>query len=75
MKITPRNKSKKKYLKSIRTISEYNSYLEDIKITSEERKIIDMVFLNGYSYLQIGDELGYSESTIKHKMRKILNII
>lgn len=71
--MNPELRAKKKALINIRTIEEYNSFMDKIKLSDEQRKIADMAFINGYDYRYIGDKLGYSERTIKAKMSKILS--
>ena len=73
--MNPELRAKKKALINIRTIEEYNSFMDEIKLSDEQRKIADMVFINGYDYRYIGDKLGYSERTIKSKVSKILEKI
>lgn len=68
-----KRKDKKRFVRQIRTKSEYEAYMSDLKLTDEQRIIADMVFLNGHDYSFIADTLGYSEVTIKHKMRVILD--
>lgn len=65
-------KSKKASLKQIKTKLEYEKYVNSLKVTVEQRLIMQMVFVEGHHYNFIADKLGYSESAIKHKVRKIL---
>ena len=46
--MNPELRAKKKALINIRTIEEYNSFMDNIKLSDEQRKIADMVFINGY---------------------------
>lgn len=66
-------KAKKRAILDLKTIDEYNNYMNNIKLSDEQRMIADMAFINGYDYRYIGDKLGYSERTIKAKMLKILS--
>ena len=68
-------KAKKHALLNIKTIEEYNNFMNSKKLSDEQRQIADMVFVNGYDYRYIGDKLGYSERTIKSKVSKILEKI
>lgn len=65
-------KAVRQRLKDIALISDYEDLTRKIKLTDEEYYILDMVFLKGYNYCLIGDKLGYSEATIKSKVKKIL---
>ena len=71
--MNPELRAKKKALINIRTIEEYNSFMDNIKLSDEQRKKANKAFINGYDYRYIGDKLGYSERTIKAKMSKILS--
>ena len=64
-----------KVIRYIKTIQEYNNFMDSKKLSNEQRQIADMVFVNGYDYRYIGDKLGYSELTIKSKVSKILEKI
>ena len=68
-------KAKKHALLIIKTIEEYNNFMDSKKLSNEQRQIADMVFVNGYDYRYIGDKLGYSERTIKSKVSKNLEKI
>lgn len=70
-----KNKTTRQRLKDIKTKREFLDLLDEVKLTDEERLIAEMVFLKGQSYGFIADTLGYSERTVKAKMRKILNIL
>ena len=52
------------------------NYIIDNYIKNEtDRQIAKMYYLNGICQEDIGAELGYSRSTIKKKLPKLLNII
>ena len=68
-------KANKHALLNIKTIEEYNNFMDSKKLSNEQRQIADMVFVNGYDYRYIGDKLGYSERTIKSKVSKNLEKI
>ena len=68
-------KERRAKIKQIRTLAEYHSLMDAAMLTPEERIIADLVFVHAMSYIQIGDKLGYSERTIKRKMRRILSIL
>lgn len=73
--MNPERKAKKHALLNIKTIEEYNNFMDSKKLSDEQRQIAYMVFVNGYDYRYIGDMLGYSERTIKSKVSKILEKI
>jgi len=62
-------------LKNIASISEYEALISKIKLTDIERRVCDLRYLNGMSMMQIGDQLHYSESGVKHIHRKVLRKI
>lgn len=52
------------------------NFIIDNFIKSEiDRKIAKLYYLKGYTQIQVAVEVGYSESTIKRKLPKLLNII
>lgn len=59
-------------LKAIPKISTLQEILDDCTLTEEEKTLIIMHYVQGKNFLMIGDTLGYSESTIKKKHKKIL---
>ena len=73
--MNPSRKDKRKEIKSIKTISEYNEYIDSLKLTDEQKELMHYVFVKGYDYRLIADKLGVSEATIKSRMRKLLEII
>ena len=68
-------KNKRKEIKSIKTISEYNEYIDSLKLTDDQKELMYYVFVKGYDYRLIADKLGVSEATIKSRMRKLLEKI
>lgn len=68
-------KQTKNRLKDIKTKKEFLALIDGAKLTDEEKKIACMAFICGQGYAFIADSLGYSERTVKRKMRHILNIL
>lgn len=68
----PQRKAVRQRLKNIKNLEEYYEVTRKIKLTEEDFMILDFIFVNGYDYRYIGDMMGYSESTIKHKVKYIL---
>ena len=51
-------------------------YIIDNYIKNEDDRIIaKMYYLDGISQIDIGEELGYSRSTIRDRLKKIIKII
>lgn len=51
-------------------------YIIDEYIKNEtDRKIAKLYYLNGMAQVDVGAEVGYSQSSIKRKLPKLLNII
>ncbi len=67
--------STRKKLTDIATVTEFNQLLDLIVLTPQERKIMELHYLQGMSLMQIGFELGYAEITICKKHQKILQRI
>ena len=62
-------------LKSIPKISTLVELLDSCTLSEEDKTIIKMHYVQGKNLGYIADILGYSESTIKKRHKKILNKI
>ena len=52
------------------------NYIIDNYIKNEtDRKIAKLYYLQGWTQVDVGAEVGYSQSSIKRKLPKLLNII
>lgn len=60
-------------LKEIPKISTLVELLDSCTLTDEDKTIIKLHYIQGKTLAYIGDMLGYSESTIKKKHKRILN--
>lgn len=65
----------RKKLTDIATITEFNQILDLVVLTPQERRIMELHYLQGMSLMQIGFEMGYAEITICKKHKKILQKI
>ena len=65
----------RKKLVDIAEVKEFNQVLDLIILTPEERKIMELHYLQGKSLLEISFELNYAEVTICRKHQKILRKI
>ena len=72
--MTDHIKTRKK-LVDITTVTEFKELLSLVILTAEERKIMEMHYLQGMSLMEIGFELGYAEITVCKKHQKILRKI
>ena len=72
--VTDHIKTRKK-LVDITTVTEFKELLSLVILTTEERKIMEMHYLQGMSLMEIGFELGYAEITVCKKHQKILRKI
>lgn len=72
--MTDHIKTRKK-LVDITTVTEFKELLSLVILTAEERKIMEMHYLQGMSLMEIGFELGYAEVTVCKKHQKILRKI
>lgn len=62
----------KRYLRSIRTIAEFEKLLNTFVLSDEEKKILRMYYIDKKDLMYIGDILGYSGSGIQKKHVEIL---
>lgn len=60
-------------LKTIPKISTLMDLINSCTLSDEDKEIIKMHYIQGKNLAYIGDILGYSESTIKKKHKRILN--
>ena len=72
MIILSEHKEIKRKLKSIYSITTFKELLDRSVLTDEEKDIIGRHYLKGQELQFIGDELGYAESTMKAKHKRIL---
>lgn len=59
-------------VKGIVEIQTFSELLNKCILSDEEREIMKLHYLSGKNFSYIGDLLGYSESSIKKKHKKIL---
>lgn len=64
-------KAARDFVKSIKTKTELDAYLNMLNLTDEERTIARMMFGNGWSRTRIAFETGYSEDQLKRKICRI----
>ena len=64
---------KRRRIKSIKTKQEYDDFKRSINLTYEQDLLFDAVFMYGYDYRYIADNVLYcTERTVKSKMKKLL---
>lgn len=63
----------RKKLKSIPKVSTLVELLDSCTLTDEDKEIIKLHYVQGKNLGYIADTLGYSESAIKKKHKKILS--
>lgn len=54
---------------------DFNSLIDSCLISNENKQILRMIYVENKPLAYIGDILGYSESTIKTRHRKLLKQI
>ena len=59
-------------LKGIADISSFNSLINSATLSTTDRQILVLHYLDEKDFSYIGDMLGYSESTIKRRHKKAL---
>ena len=67
-----RRKSTRKQLTDMPLLESYLDLVHRAKLTDLERKLCDRKYLNGWTLIQIGEELGYSETHMKRVHRNAL---
>ena len=65
----------RKKLKGIADISSFTSLLNATTLSDTDKSILQLHYIDEKDFRFIGDMLGYSESTIKKRHKKILNKI
>ena len=65
----------RKKVQGIASISSFNELLDQVILSTEDKHILVLHYIQGKDLRFIGDMLGYSESTIKRKPKKALNKI
>jgi DNA-directed RNA polymerase specialized sigma subunit len=60
-------------IKSIADISSFNDLLEASTLSATDKQILILHYIEGKDFRYIGDMLGFAESTIKHKHRRIIS--
>lgn len=65
----------KHILQEIGRASEFEALLTEATITDEDRELMRMYYLKGYNWGLIADTMGYSESCVRKRHKKILKKI
>lgn len=59
-------------LKDIARIDTFNALIDSCTLSDEEKELLRLHYIQHKTFIDIGEILGYSESTLKAKHRKIL---
>ena len=59
-------------IQDISSVKTFEELLENCILTDEDKMLMRLHYLNGKDFRFIGDYLGFSESTIKRRHKKIL---
>lgn len=59
-------------IQGIYSIQSFEDLLESCILTEDDKTLLRLHYLKGKDFRYIGDELGYAESTIKRRHKKIL---
>lgn len=62
----------RKKLKGIASVSSFHSLINSATLSQEDKQILVLHYIDEKDFRYIGDTLGFSESTIKKRHRKIL---
>ena len=60
-------------IQNICDVNTFKDLLDSCILTDEDKKLLELHYLKGKDFRFIADELGFSESTIKHRHKKILS--
>lgn len=60
-------------LQSIPKVSTFIDLIESSTLNQEDKQIVKLLYLQNKTLSYVADTMGYSESTIKRKHRKILS--
>ena len=60
-------------LKSICDVKSFEELLDSCVLSDDEKALLRLHYIQEKDFRYIGDELGFAESTIKNKHRKILS--
>lgn len=60
-------------LRSIYSVNTFEQLIESCVLTDEDKSILRLHYLKGKDFRFIGDELGFSERTIRRRHQKILS--
>lgn len=69
--MNPDRKQARDFVKSIKTKTELDSYLNMLNLTDDEREIARLIFSKGYSVVQVVMATGYSEHQVRRKINRI----
>lgn len=64
-------KQARDFVKSIKTRTELDAYLNMLNLTDEEKHIARLIFCKGFSVVQVSIETGYSEHQVRRKINRI----
>lgn len=62
----------RKKLKGIASVSSFTSLINSVTLSQTDKQILVLHYLDDKDFAYIADTLGFSESTIKKRHRKIL---
>ena len=51
---------------------EYEAITQRLMLTPRQRKILELIYRHGLTFIEIADRLGYSERTVNREHRAIL---
>lgn len=70
-----RKMTRTKLKENRRVPGSYEELLSRVRLLPKERKILDLIYLEGLSEIDVGELVGYSESRIKQIHRGLLDLI
>ena len=62
----------RKKLKGIASVSSFQSLIDSVTLSTTDKQILTLHYIEEKDFRYIGDTLGFSESTIKRRHKKAL---
>lgn len=65
----------RRYLRQIANVAAFNEVINAVILSEQEKRLMQLHYIDKQDFRFIGDKLGLSESSVKRKHREILRTI
>lgn len=65
----------RRYLRRIANVAAFNEVINAVILSEQEKRLMQLHYIDKQDFRFIGDKLGLSESSVKRKHREILRTI